>query len=50
MIINRFQAPSESMGVPQRGIVPPLEAHREQSELCNFRRNCVCRKEVFSIC
>lgn len=46
---KRIQSPLEELGVLQRGIVPPLEAHRERSELCNFRRNCVRLKEVFGV-
>lgn len=41
-MMNLFLNPLGELGVPQRGIVPPLEAHRERNEPCNFRRNCVC--------
>ena len=44
---NRIQNPLGELGVPQRGIVSPLEAHRERSEHCIFRRKCVRLKEVF---
>jgi hypothetical protein len=36
MKIYHIQIPSEELGVPQRGIVPPLEAHRERSETQQF--------------
>ena len=45
----RSKSPSESMGVPKRGIVPPFEAHRERSEPCSFRKSCARQKEVFGI-
>ena len=41
------KTPSESMGGTRGELVPAREAHRERSEPCNFRRNCVCLKEVF---
>ena len=44
---NRSKAPSESMGGTRGELVPAREAHRERSELYNFRRNCVRRREVF---
>ena len=43
----RSKSPSESMGGTRGELVPTREAHREQSEPCNFRRNCVRLKEVF---
>jgi hypothetical protein len=49
MKIYHIQIPLGELGVPQRGIVPPLEAHRERSEHSNFRRNCVRLKEVFGV-
>jgi len=42
--VFRSQSPLGELGVPKRGIVPPFEAHRERSEPCNFRRNCVCHR------
>jgi len=43
-MMNLFLNPLGELGVLQRGIVSPLEAHRERSEPCNFRRNCVCHR------
>lgn len=49
MKIYHIQIPLGELGVPQRGIIPPLEAHRERSEHSNFCRNCVRLKEVFGV-
>ena len=43
-MMKLFLNPLGELGVPKRGIVPPLEAHCEHSELCNFRRNSVCHR------
>ena len=41
-MMKLYLNPLGELGVSKRGIVPPFEAHRERSEPCNFRRNCVC--------
>ena len=46
--VFRFQSPLGELGGPKSGMVPPFEAHRERSEPCNFRRNCVCQRRCLA--